>query len=68
MTETMSAITTRSVTFRAWSQDKIVRDVKAFPAGTEVYVGRIRSGRDITVRIPGTLYEQDVTLTSLDVP
>lgn len=57
------ATTTRRVTFVITGADKVVRHSEALPAGTEVYVGRIRNGR-ARVRVVGTLLEQEVILAS----
>lgn len=58
--DTMIATTARTVTFVHNSQPK------QYPAGTEVYASTGR--RYLRIRVPGTLFEQDVTPDSLIVP
>lgn len=62
--QTVTATTAREITFSVVGADTVVRDIRSWPAGTEVYVRRVRDGR-ATVRIPGSLYTQRVTLASL---
>lgn len=64
MTETLIAITTRPVTFGVTGPDKVRRDQQVHPAGTEVYVTRIRKGT-CRVRIPGTLLDQTVPMSAV---
>lgn len=58
--DTLIATTARTVTFVHNGQPK------RYPAGTEVEV-RIVPGY-LRIRVPGTLFEQDVTSDSLIVP
>lgn len=59
--DTLIATTARTVTFSHNGQPK------QYPAGTEVYA-KMRDNGYIQIRVPGTLWKQDVRLDSLIVP
>jgi hypothetical protein len=65
MTETLIATTTRDITFAAAGHDKIVRDFRRVPGGTEVYATERRNGT-LRLRLPGTLFTQDVYASSIE--
>lgn len=56
----MTATTTRPVTFSITDEDTVVRNIRTFPAGTEVYVTRIRPDGTARIRICGSLFTQTV--------
>lgn len=59
-TMTQTATTARVISFGVVGRDTVVRDIRSFPIGTEVYVSHVR-GHRAKVRVPGTLYTQIVT-------
>jgi hypothetical protein len=59
--ETLVGITARRVVFSHDGQPK------AWPAGTEVYA-RVRRDGLIRIRVPGTLFTQDVSADAIDIP
>lgn len=63
--ETLTGITTRAIHMSASDRRGGPAHVELFPAGTEVYVTRIR-GERCTVRVPGSLYRQSVSLSSIE--
>lgn len=65
MTETLIATTTRPVTFGVTGPDQVRHSQEVHPAGTEVYVSRIRKG-SCRIRIPGTLHEQTVPMSAIN--
>lgn len=64
MNETLVGNTTRDITFGAAGADRVVRDFCKVPAGTEVYVTERRNGT-LRLRLPGTLFTQDVNGSSV---
>ena len=65
-TETLVGIITRPVTFTEQDRNGI-NHPRQMPAGTEVYVTRIKTGT-CRVRVCGTLLEQTVTLATTVEP
>ena len=63
-TETLAGITIRPVTFSITDADTVVRNIRSYPAGTEVYVTRIHSNGLARIRACGSLYEQTVRLAT----
>lgn len=55
--------TTREITFILASPTGAVTETRQMPAGTPVYVGKVRNGQ-ATIRVCGTLFEQRVYVTS----
>lgn len=68
MTATLIGTTTRTVTCTLEGSGPIVGgdQVLRIPAGTEVYVRPLKRG--LRIRIPGTLYTQDVDADAITVP
>jgi hypothetical protein len=64
MNETLIATTAREIVFGAAGPDRVVRDFRRAPAGTEVYA-HVRRNGTIRIRIPGTLFTQDVNAASI---
>jgi hypothetical protein len=61
MSETLTGRTTRQVTFDYTDpRTKRVTSITRRPAGTDVYVTRMRKDGTWDIRIPGTLYTQNV--------
>lgn len=65
MDETLTGLTTRPIHMSTPARPGRPALIELVPAGTEVYVTRIRGGR-CTVRVPGTLYRQTVRLDSIE--
>lgn len=57
--------TTRPVTFIATDADNVVRSIVKLPAGTQVHVGRIRRNGLVTIRVRGSLLQQDVNVDAI---
>jgi hypothetical protein len=67
MSETLTGRTTREVTFGYTDpRSKVVTSITRKPAGTEVYVTRMRADGTWDIRIPGTLYTQNVRPASVE--
>ena len=65
--ETLTGRTTREITFgHTDPRTKVVTSFARKPAGTEVYVTRQRKDGTWDIRIPGTLYTQNVYLASVE--
>ena len=67
MSETLVGVTARTVLFRVPNRGAAVTEFRHYPAGTEVHVTRLGQGM-CTARVPGTLFEQEVGLSSVNVP
>jgi hypothetical protein len=66
--DSLVATIARPVTFSVKTGPaRVVTAVEVFPAGTEVYVRRIKNG-SAEVRVPGTLFTQRVAVSQLLVP
>jgi hypothetical protein len=63
MTTTRTATTTREILF---SDESDTRNLRWFPAGTEVYVMRTYLSGLLIVRVPGSLWTQEVYLSAIE--
>lgn len=67
MNETLTGRTTRKITFdHTDPRTKRVAGTVRKPAGTEVYVTRMHGDGTWDIRIPGTLYTQNVYPASVE--
>ena len=64
-TETLTGYTTQAHTFGITGRDKVRRSFQTVPAGTLVYVRRIRANGTCEARIPGTRLTQTVYLSTI---
>lgn len=64
-TETLTGISTRPILLSYAGTDRVVRDFRQVPAGTELYVSVPRAGLCI-VRFPGTLFTQRVPMSAVE--
>ena len=61
-TQTLTGTTARAITFSVVDlHTRATLAIRTFPAGTEVYARENKRG-GLTVRIPGTLFDQHVNL------
>ena len=64
--DTMTGTTTRPVTFsHVDHRTKVSLESRTYPAGTTVYATENRRG-GLTIRIPGTLFEQQVSGSTVE--
>lgn len=67
MSDTLIGVTTRPVTLtNPEAPSRPGPQVRSIPAGTEVYCTPLRRG--LRIRIPGTLFTQDVDVDTIKVP